>query len=146
MTMVPTTANREGNIAPMHSHDYLRTHQIKGPLLRFRLAGEEAAMREQVAALSTTGRVGKTLVKEGALRITQVMLRNGSPLGSHQIAGPVSIQVLRGRLRLTTADGELELESGDLVALDAGVAHAAEAVNDCTLLITMAMQHMQAGS
>ncbi len=145
MTMVPI-AETEGHVAPTHSHDYLRTHQISGPLLRFRLAGEEAAMREQAAVLSTTGRVGKTLVKEGALRITQVMLRKGSPLGSHQIAGPASIQVLRGRLRLTTADGELQLEPGDLVAVDGGVAHAAEAMSDCALLITMAMQDRRAES
>lgn len=144
MTVVPI-ADTDGHVAPAHTHDYLRTHQISGPLLRFRLSGEEAAMREQAAVLSTTGRVGKTLVKEGALRVTQVMLRKGSLLGSHQIASPVSIQVLRGRLRLTTADGEQQLEPGDLVVLDAGVAHAAEALNDCTLLITMAMQ-MQAES
>ncbi len=133
-------------MARTRMHDYVRTRQISGPLLRFRLAGEEAAMREQAAVLSTTGRVGKTLVKEGALRITQVMLRKGSPLGSHQIAGPVSIQVLRGRLRLITADGELQLERGDLVALDAGVAHAAEAMSACALLITMAMQQEQGAS
>ena len=145
MTMVPMP-DTEGHVAPAHTHDYLRTHLISGPLLRFRLADEEAALREQAAVLSTTGRVGKTLVKEGALRITQVMLRRGSPLGSHQIAGPVSIQLLRGRLRLTTADGELQLEPGDLVALDAGVAHAAEAMSDCALLITMAMQCVEPAS
>ena len=103
-------------------------------------------MREQAAVLSTTGRVGKTLVKEGALRITQVMLRKGSPLGSHRIAGPVSIQVLRGHLRLSSADGEMQLEAGDLVAVDGGVAHAAEAMSDCALLITMAMPDGQAES
>lgn len=145
MTMV-RLADRGGDLATANTHDYLRTHQISGPLLRFRLAGEETALRERAAVLSTTGRVGKTLVKEGALRITQVMLRKGAPLGSHQFAGPTSIQVLRGRLRLTTTDGELQMEPGDLVALDAGVAHAAEAINDCALLITMAMQYPPAVS
>jgi quercetin dioxygenase-like cupin family protein len=133
-------------MSPMHSHDYLRTHQINGPLLRFRLAGQEAAMREQAAVLSATGRVGKTLVKQGRLRITQVMLRKGSPLGSLRIAGQMSMQVLHGRLRLTTRSGELQLEPGDLVALDAGVAHAAEAISDCALLITMAMQNAPTAS
>ena len=137
---------RGGDLAARPTHDYLRRHQISGPLLRFRLACEEVALREQTAVSSTTGRAGKILVKEGALRITQVMLRKGAPLGSHEIAGPTSIHVLRGRLRLTTSDGELELQSGDLVALDAGVAHAAEAIDDCTLLITMAMHHVQAAS
>jgi quercetin dioxygenase-like cupin family protein len=145
MTTVPI-ANRGEQMAPTPQHDYLRTHQISGSLLRFRLAGEEAALRDQAAVLSTTERFGKTLVKEGALRITQVMLRKGAALGSHQIASPASIQVLRGRLRLTTTDGELQLEPGDLVALDADVAHAAEAVSDCALLITLAMPHAQAAT
>lgn len=120
-------------------HTYLRTHKISGQLLTFYLTAEEARLREQAAA-SKAGRAAKTLVKEGALRITQVALRKGTPLQSHQVAGPVSLQVQRGRLRLTTASGVLDLGSGELVALDAGVAHAAMALSDCALLITMAMQ------
>lgn len=120
-------------------HTYLRTHKISGQLLTFYLTAEEARLREQAAA-SKAGRAAKTLVKEGALRIAQVALRKGTPLQSHQVAGPVSLQVQRGRLRLTTASGVLDLGSGELVALDAGVAHAAMALSDCALLITMAMQ------
>jgi hypothetical protein len=51
-------------------HHHLRTHRISGRLLRFRLGGAEAARPEQAATPSTTGRVRKTLFKEGALRIT----------------------------------------------------------------------------
>lgn len=54
------------------------------------------------------------------------------------------MQVLRGRLRVMATDGEVWIERGELVALDAGVAHAAEAMSDCVMLITMAMQHMEA--
>ena len=120
-------------------HTYLRTHEIRGQLLRFRLPAEESRLREEAAA-SKTGRAGKTLAKEGPLRITQVALRKGTPLQSHQVAGAVSIQIRRGRLRLTTASGAVDLVSGELVALDAGVAHAAQALSDCVILITMAMR------
>jgi quercetin dioxygenase-like cupin family protein len=120
-------------------HTYLRTHEMSGQLLRFRLAAEESRLREQAAA-SKAGRAAKTLVKEGSLRITQVALRKGTPLQAHQVAGAVSLQVQRGRLRLTTAGGALDLGSGELVALGAGVAHAALALSDCVILITMAMQ------
>jgi quercetin dioxygenase-like cupin family protein len=120
-------------------HTYLRTHEISGQVLRFRLATEDARLREQAAA-SKAGRAGTTLVKEGPLRITQVALRKGTPLQAHQVAGGVSLLVQRGRLRLTTAGGALVLGAGELMVLDAGVAHAAMALSDCALLITMAMQ------
>ena len=130
---------------PMNAHAYLRTHRISGPGLRFRLFAEDAALRQQ-ARLSTTGRAGKTLVKEGSLRITQIALRKGSSLGSHQIAGAVSIHVLRGQLRLATSDGDLTLEQGDLVALDFDVFHAGLAMSDCVVLVTIAMRHGEATS
>jgi len=138
-------AEAGANTAAANKHDYLRTHRISGQSLRCRFPGDELALDER-ARSSKTGRAGKTLVKEGALRITQIALRTGSALGSHQVSGALSVQVLRGRLRMTTTDGELWLERGELVALDAGVAHAAEAMSDCALLITMAMPHVEARS
>ena len=120
-------------------HTYLRTHEISGQILRFRLTAEDARLQEQAAA-SKAGRAGKTLVKEGPLRITQVALRKGTPLQAHQVAGAVSLHVRRGRLRLTTAEGVLDLCAGELVVLDAGVVHAATALSDCVMLITVAMQ------
>ena len=120
-------------------HTYLRSHEISGQVLRFRLTAEDVRLREQ-ASTSKAGRAGKTLVKEGPLRITQVALRKGTPLQAHQVAGAISLHVLRGRLRLTIAGGALDLGAGELLVLDAGVAHAATALIDCVILITMALK------
>jgi quercetin dioxygenase-like cupin family protein len=127
---MPQTSNR---------HTYLKTHQISGQMLRFRLPAEADALREQ-AMMSKVGRAGKTLVKDGPLRITQVALRRGTPLQSHHVEGAVSVHILRGRLRLTTAGGDVDLAPGELAALDAGVVHAASALSDCIILITTAMR------
>jgi quercetin dioxygenase-like cupin family protein len=135
----------DGHPTPTSRHAYLETHQISGRRLRFGLTREDAVLRDQASA-SKTGRAGQTLVKEGSLRITQLALRKGSALGSHQIAGAVSMQMLRGRLRVTTTDGAMTLESGDLIALGVGVGHDTQAVTDCVVLITMAMQQAQAAS
>jgi hypothetical protein len=65
-----------------------------------------------------------------------------------------------GAAGLSSADGEIRLEPGELVALDAGVAHAdveegaparaeaelIEAMSDCVILITMAMQQARSES
>ncbi|MHB8731137.1 MAG: cupin domain-containing protein [bacterium] len=117
---------------------YLKTHRLRGEILRFGIGAEER-MLWALADSSGAGRGAKTLVKEGPLRITVVVLRRGASLEEHQVTGPVSIHVLSGRLRLDTRSGTITLAAGELAALDAGVAHAAEALDDAALLITVAM-------
>jgi quercetin dioxygenase-like cupin family protein len=124
-------------LATKMTHTYLRTHQISGHLLTFQLAAEQAALSEQ-AASSVTGRAGKTLVKEGLLRITMVALRSGTPLPSHHHVAGASLQVLRGRLRVVGKPGDRDIGPGALVALDAGTMHSAAALSDCVILITVA--------
>lgn len=124
---------------PDGDHAYLRTHQISGKVLRFLLSFEESRLHEQASA-SPAGRAGKTLVKEGALRVTQLALQKGMSLPSHDVEGAACVQVLRGRLQMVTPEGKMELTPGALVVLDAGVPHSAVAMSDCVMLITIAMQ------
>lgn len=119
-------------------HTYLRTHQISGRLLAYQLTEEEERLRARAAA-SRSGRAAKTLIKDGPLRITLIALRKDAALQSHRVAGAVSVQILSGSMRLTTASRDLPLATRGLAALDAGVGHAAVALSDCTILITMAM-------
>jgi quercetin dioxygenase-like cupin family protein len=116
----------------------LRTRRLAGKVLTFMLGAEDDTLRE-FADDSKTGRAGKTLIKEGPLRITLVALKKGTVLPSHQVVGPVSIQIIRGCLRLTTDTGQMDLPAGALMALGAGVAHTAQAHTDCAILITFAM-------
>lgn len=117
---------------------YLKTHRLRGEILRFAIGAEERTLRA-LAGSSGAGRGAKTLVKEGPLRITLVVLRRGAALEEHQVAGPFSMHVLSGRLRVDTPSGTITLAAGDLAALDADVAHAAEALDDAAVLITVAM-------
>ena len=116
---------------------YLRSHRLQGRVLQFILGAEDDDLRER-ARLSKSGRAAKTLVKEGSLRITLVAMTAGSALQSHQVAGPVSIQSMRGCLRLQTDAGDIKVPSGHLVALDAGVTHTTTAVEDSLVLLTLA--------
>ena len=115
---------------------YASTHELHGKLLSFELGAEAVALNES-AELAKSGRTAKTLVKEGTLRVTLVAIRKGASLESHQVAGPVSIQALSGSLKLTTDAGTVDLSAGSLVVLGAGVTHSAEAIEDCTLLLTL---------
>jgi quercetin dioxygenase-like cupin family protein len=116
----------------------LRTRRLSGKMLRFLIDAEDETLRE-FAQASKTGRAGKTLVKQGALRITLVALKKGTALPPHRVAGPVSIQILRGCLELTTDKGAIALPRRSLVTLEAGLTHTATAVEDSAILITFAM-------
>ena len=116
----------------------LRTRRLAAEVLTFMLGSEDDTLRE-FAESSKTGRAGKTLVKQGSLRITLVALKNGTALPSHQVAGPVSIQTLRGCLRLTTHKGDVDIPAGGLITLGPGVTHTARAHDDCAILITVTM-------
>jgi quercetin dioxygenase-like cupin family protein len=117
----------------------LRTRRLSGKVLTFLLGAEDDTLRE-FADDSKTGRAAKTLVKENSLRITLVALKKGTVLPSHQVAGPVSIQTLRGCLRLATDRGDMDLPAGTLIALESGVAHTAKAQTDGARLITLELQ------
>jgi quercetin dioxygenase-like cupin family protein len=121
----------------------LRTRRLSGKVLTFLLGAEDDTLRE-FADGSKTGRAGKTLVKEDSLRITLVALKKGTILPSHQVAGPVSIQTIRGCLRLTTDMGDVDVTAGTLIALGPGVAHTAKAHTDCAILLSFAMSPSQA--
>ena len=117
----------------------LRVRRLAGKRLTFMLRAEDDTLRE-FAEDSKTGRAGKTLVKEGALRITLVALKKGTVLPPHHVEGPISIQTIRGCLRLTTERGDMDVPEGNLIALGPGVVHAAKAQDDCAILLTFAMQ------
>jgi quercetin dioxygenase-like cupin family protein len=116
----------------------LRTRRLSGKMLRFLIDAEDETLHE-FAESSKSGRAAKTLVKQGPLRVTLVALRKGTALPPHQVDGPVSIQTLRGCLEITTDKGATPLPAGSLVTLEAGLAHAARAVEDSAILITFAM-------
>ncbi len=119
-------------------HTYLKTHTISSAVLAFGLAEQDAELKAR-AEQSTSGRAAKTLVKDGPLRVTLIAMRKGNALRAHQVEGVVSVQVLRGRARVSAEGEGIELATNGLVVLQEEVAHTAEALSDCALLVTVAM-------
>ncbi len=117
-------------------HVGLRGRRLQGRLLSFELGAEDDLLRARAGG-SADGLASKTLVKQGPLRITLVALRKGAALEPHHVAGPLSIQTLRGALKLTTADTNVRVERGSLVTLEAGAVHGASALTDCAILLTI---------
>lgn len=126
-------------MANVQKSAYERTQRLRGPALAFRLDHEGKALGER-ARDAAAGRAGKTLAKEGALRITLVALRAGASLERHQVRGPASVQALSGSARVETAEAVIVVSAGGLLVLDAGVTHSVTALDDCTLLMNLVVE------
>jgi quercetin dioxygenase-like cupin family protein len=73
-----------------------------------------------------------------ALRQTVVALRAGTTLNEHDSTREATLQVLAGRVRLTSDTQAMEAIAGDLLPVP-GVAHTLDAVEDSALLLTVAV-------
>jgi quercetin dioxygenase-like cupin family protein len=114
----------------------VRGRHLQGLLLTFALDSEADALQASARSASD-GLASKTLIRQGPLRITLLTLRQGATLNSHQVEAPSSIQVLRGKLRITTDHGDVVIADDGMVTLAAGVIHSATALSDCAVLLTI---------
>lgn len=125
------------------AHSYLKTHQLSGTGLIAEALDEAVDLLDK-ARTSANGRAAKTLVKNGPLRITLIAMKKGAGAKRHHVEGPATIQIIRGRMRITTPRGPEDLRSGTLYALAAGVEHSHTALTDCVALLTIAEPHAPA--
>jgi quercetin dioxygenase-like cupin family protein len=100
----------------------------------------EAIAREQAkrAAAASSGRSAETVYggHEHALRQTVLALTAGSSLNEHESPGEATVQVLRGRVRLTAGPVAWEGRAGDLLVVPEA-RHALQAVEDSAVLLTV---------
>ena len=116
--------------------DYLTTHVLAGERLVFALDHEAT---ELASGLASGGHRAVTLVKEEGLRVVLVVLGVGGRLDEHLVAGPTTVLLLKGRVRLTAGGKAVLLLPHQMVALGANVRHDAVAEEDSTLLISVVM-------
>jgi len=94
------------------------------------LRGEESYRR--------VGRNAKTLVKRPDFRVVLTAIRGGTRVAEHAAPGPLTVQAVRGRIRMHVAGGEVELGPGHLLTLERNERHDVEALEDSAFLLTIA--------
>ncbi|MCX4734017.1 cupin [Streptomyces sp. NPDC051658] len=87
------------------------------------------------ARASAHGRSAHRLLHEEPLRQTVIALTSGSALDEHNAPAAASLQVLRGRVRLTAASGDVELSAGWLQPIPQE-RHGLLALEDAVVLLT----------
>lgn len=77
-----------------------------------------------------------TLADTGTSRLLLIALRGGQALPPQLSPTEASIQALRGRLRLSVAEGSAELIAGRLAQVEAGASFALRALTDAVALVS----------
>ena len=109
---------------------------MAAPFLEFDLTRElEQLYREPEW---TTGQNSKTLVKYADFRIVLTALRAHARIPEHRNEGRISIHTVRGHIRMRALGRTFDLAAGSLLALDQGLSHDVEALEDSAFLLTIA--------
>jgi quercetin dioxygenase-like cupin family protein len=86
----------------------------------------------------TTGQNAKTLVKYDDFRVVLTALKTRARLPGHQTEGRISIQTITGHIQVRAQGRTFDLPTGTLLALDQGLSHDVEALEESAFLLTIA--------
>lgn len=108
---------------------------LDGDVLIHHLTSDERMLDAEL--LLRHGRTGRTLVKEGSLRLTMMALAPNGLLPDHNADGRVTIQLLEGDATFVALGREYPMNAGDLLVLAPGINHAARSTMGCVFLLTI---------
>jgi quercetin dioxygenase-like cupin family protein len=86
----------------------------------------------------SSGQNAKTLVKYDDFRVVLTALKSHAYLPRHQTEGRISIHVVAGHIQVRAQGRTFDLSSGSLLALDQGLPHDVEALEESAVLLTIA--------
>ena len=86
----------------------------------------------------STGQNARTLIKYDDFRVVLTALQANRHVPEHKTEGRISVHVLSGHIQVRAAGRTFSLRSGGLLALDHGVLHDVEALEESAFLLTIA--------
>lgn len=92
----------------------------------------------------TSERQTMPLFRMERMRVMLVALRAGAVLSSHRADGPITVQMLEGRIMFSVESQDVMLTEGQVLSLQAGLPHAVEAPEDAVFLLTVVPERIAA--
>lgn len=99
---------------------------------------EEEEKATKPETLERDGRSSRTLIKDGALRVTLIVLAPGGEIPEHTAQGPVTVQPLRGEVQMEAGGETQAVAERELLAFEAGVPHSVHSEAGAAILLTVA--------
>lgn len=118
------------------AHRRPHTQSMASPFLEFDLTAEVDRLHSE--ATWNTGQNARTLMKYDDFRVVLTALKANAHIPEHQTNGRISVHVLSGHIRLNASGRTFDLLPGSLLALDQGVPHGVEALQESAFLLTIA--------
>lgn len=106
------------------------------PYLEFDLGRELEQLRREPEW--ERGQNAKTLVKFETMRVVLTALKAQARIPEHQTEGRITVHAVSGHLVVHAEGRTFDLRAGAVLALDQGVRHDVEAVEDSAFLLTIA--------
>lgn len=89
----------------------------------------------------TTGNIpAQALFKDAQLEVMRLYLPAAKHIAAHQVDGTITIFCIDGQVEIQTDHASKILHTGDLMYLAASASHALTAIDDSSLLVTIALQ------
>ncbi len=112
------------------------TPPMADPYMEFDLAAEVHRLHDETTW--STGQNARTLFKYDDFRVVLTALQVNMKTPEHKTNGRISVHVLSGHIQLRASGRTFNLRPGGLLALDHGVAHDIEALEESAFLLTIA--------
>lgn len=89
------------------------------------------------------GHFAKTLFKKSDFRAVLISMETASIMKEHHADGTISVQVLKGAIRLTVPGVSHDLRTNEMLILAATIQHEVEALEDSAFLLTISWPHAE---
>jgi len=112
---------------------------INAPLLEIDLNKFLNQLKEE-ATWKESDRNSITIFKSDTMRIVLIGLHENTLLKTHKADGIISVQVLDGLMKFTAEEQTVQLEKGQMIALQKKIPHSVLAVKETFFLLTLAIE------
>lgn len=121
---------------PHEPHRRPHSSSMADAFMEFDLTAE--VHRLQAETTWSTGQNARTLVKYDDLRVVLTALQARERIPEHKTEGRISIHVVSGHVQIRASGRTFNLRNGGLLALDRGVPHEVEALEESAFVLTIA--------
>ena len=116
-----------------------RLPELANEVIRKNIQDELEKLKDAESWQRETGRSSETIVKYPEFRIVLIRMKLGGYMSHHRAEGPISVQAVLGKIRVHLPEDRMEeLNPGDLLAIERGLEHDVEALEECAFLLTIA--------